>query len=117
LQLHGTSSSGLTHPAPAGPLLQVLAALEGASRMAAAAPLPASTPLVLVTDNGHLRALVQHGWLAGVVGPAAQAVHSAAGGSVALASAHMGTFVELMLLVRAQCLLYTESGFSIIAMW
>jgi hypothetical protein len=100
----------------AGSRPQVLAALDGASRLAANASLPPSTPLLLVTDNGHLRALVQRGWLAGVVGPAAQAVHSADGQAAAV-GAHMGAFVELMLLVRARCLLYSESGFSITAMW
>ncbi len=43
-------------------------------------------------------------------------MHSAHVG-VRSVAAHMTSFVDLMLLARSECLLFTESGFSIAALW
>jgi hypothetical protein len=97
-----------------------MSALEGARELAAPKDSgvdAAATPIVLVADNRSLRRYIRDGALPGVVGPrSVNSVHSASG-LVLTAAPHMTTYVEVYLLARARCLVYTDSGFSYTALW
>jgi hypothetical protein len=84
--------------------------MEAAQELAARADSgvnTSTTPIVLITDSKSLRRSVHDGALPGVVGPhSVNSVHSAAA-EFTSAVPHMPAYVELMLLGRARCLVYS----------
>lgn len=77
----------------------------------ASVPVSASAPLLLITDNDVLRRFVVEGGLHNVVTPSLTPVHLER--AVGLPKeAHLPTFVELLLLGDARCLVMSDSGFS-----
>lgn len=99
------------HERGSGPLKNFAGAVRCANRLAQQHNISSSTPLLMVTDNHHLRSFIREGHLRHVVGPNTQSVHI----DQALnlddnARAHRSTVVDLVLLSRAVCLV-TSPGY------
>jgi len=82
------------------------------------------TPVVFVTDKRTLRYFIALDNVKGVVSPTqVEAVHIDTFRSDnpmhqrAWIRTHLATFVEFALLAKAKCLIVSQSGFSIAAMW
>jgi hypothetical protein len=95
----------------------VTAAVTCARRLEQKYLLPSAPygPILLVTDNGNLRQLVETGKVTGVVGPPGTAIH--VGHNHSDAHVLRETATELGLLARATCVVSGRSGFSNIARW
>jgi hypothetical protein len=116
LRLGGFTGEG-EHERGKGPLKNFAGAVRCANQLAREQNISSSTPIVMVTDNQHLRAFLREGHLPNVVAPSADAVHI----DQALAldnnlTAHRSTVVDLLLLSRGGCLVtspgYRHGGLS-----
>ena len=100
--------------------LQLLSALAGARWLTSNGTVGIDTkhtPILLVVDNKHVRRYIHNGVLPGIVGPSSiDSVHSASD-EVTEVAPHMSTYVDIYLLANAQCFVYTQSGFSFVALW
>jgi hypothetical protein len=105
------------HERGKGPLKNFAGAVRCANQLAHEQNISSSTPILMVTDNQHLRSFLREGQLPNVVAPSSDAVHI----DQALAldnslTAHRSTVVDLLLLSRAVCLVtspgYRQGGWS-----
>lgn len=70
-------------------------------------------PLLLLADHKGVRRFSNMGWLANVVAPKYEAVHTKLNSH----ESHLLSFVDLNLLARAKCLVVSHSGFSNVGLW
>lgn len=70
-------------------------------------------PVLLITDNSVLRWGISEHLFDRVVGPSTMAQHSGNTKGLDL----MNEYVDLMLLANAKCYVYSDSGFSNLALW
>ncbi len=109
------------HPAAGGLLGALWPRAWGAARRLAARAGPAGPPqraqrVLLITDHYELRHMVREGFLGGVVGPLGDAHHISQATIKGNDTRHWNTFVDLLLLTRARCLVWADSGFPKTAM-
>lgn len=79
----------------------------GPARCAEAAP---RHRVAFITDHFELRNMVRQGMLGGVVGPLGEAHHIGDAKNKSN-EAHWNTFVDLLLMARARCLIWADSGY------
>lgn len=71
------------------------------------------TPLLMLADHKGIRHFARAGHVANVVTPVFDAVHTKASSR----ENHMQAFVDINLMARAKCLVYSRSGFSSVGLW
>lgn len=116
LRLGGFTGEG-EHERGKGPLKNFAGAIRCANQLARQSNISSSTPILLVTDNHHLRTFIQGDNLLNVVTPSTEPIHI----DQALhldqnVRAHSSTVVDLILLSRGVCLVtspgYRHGGLS-----
>lgn len=93
------------------PLLNFIDAVSCARRLAHSASVTQATPILVITDNHHLRTFLQAGSIPSIVTTSAMPVHldRASGRSL---EQHQSTILDLVLLSRSKCLVLMRSGFG-----
>jgi hypothetical protein len=111
LRLGGFTGEG-EHERGQGPLKNFAGAVRCATQLAREHNISSSTPILMVTDNQHLRSFLREGHLLGVVSPDGDAVHlDLAPALDHNLTSHSISVVDMLLLSRGVCLV-TSPGFA-----
>lgn len=94
-----------------GPLKNFVGAVRCANDLSKSGNVSGNTPLLLISDNHHLRDFLASHNLHRVVSPSYQPVHTDHGDTHNVA-AHKTSVVDMVLLGMSECLVTSPSGFS-----